>query len=65
MILPKLRIDVRYLHGLARHEVGLVTHDPGEDPKHPTLFVMADCNTQEDMDWFDEIVKTLTQEPNE
>lgn len=56
-----LRVDVRYTKPGNYMEVGLVDHDLDEEPKNPTLFLGAFCNTDEDRKWFDQQVEKLTK----
>ena len=56
-----LRIDVNYMKPDNWWEVGLVDHGPGEEAKHPTLFVSALCPTREDYDWFMEQVREIVR----
>ena len=61
MKLPKFRQDVAYLRPNDFEEVGLVTHKPGDQPKHPTLFVGAQLRSKADRQWFERVVKAMTR----
>ena len=47
-----LRVDVSYAKDRNWWEVGLVDHEPGAEPRNPTLFISALCPTKQDYEWF-------------
>jgi hypothetical protein len=57
-----LRIDVSYMKPGDWWEVGLVDHKPGEEPKHPTLFISALCPTRDDYDWLMDRVNEIVHQ---